>query len=363
MGASKSLIIGQGLTGIANGVVKFVPGGIVNPRGGMMVDEIRFLVTMKPTVADPLTPFKTILHDACRFYCKVGKTELTSGYVGMSLAAGVRDWYVDCQIAHDDVDPGWHDSYGVGVFTWRLPKPMFLPENGVLDIGVKQQDDLSFPASLLNVDIAVLCREVPKGQEPKMVDVPYVMAWYGGALVNPGAQVFGSAGQPTVVVASAIQQSSTSDLRNTHRVSLKVTRFAATQWANGDFFLNTTNSYGKGAAAAGQQSGPEYNAWIGGAAPLLSPANNNIGNASAPYSPTSLQILDQHGQPIVRDQASPGAIFAYADRAWRVQATLPPNGYYLIDATPVITSPFKASRLAVAVIGYRTIPVAELGVA
>lgn len=360
MTPASPIIIGQSLFNIANGSTKFVPNGIQNPRAGMWVDELRFLVTMKGAVQG--IGQQTILHDAVRFQVKVGKTELTSGYVGAALIAGVRDWAVDttfglATFTELGIEPA---AFGVGVYTWRFPKPMYLPSNGVLDIAMQQQDDMAFtPARLMNVDIAAVCRTVPRGQEPTTVDVPFAANWFGDVLVNPGGT--NNPGAPGVVlsvVASAVQQSSSHDLRNRFRVPLHVTRMAATQWAKADFE--------NGAAIPGlatQQSGPEVSAWIGGGVALVPEFNGNVGADSPTFQPTKLQILDQDGHPIVRDMAPPGAIFAYVDRAWRIDALIPPNGYYMVDSTTVLTSACAATRVAVGMIGYRTIPVAELGVA
>jgi hypothetical protein len=354
---SKSLILGQSLFNIANGVAQYVPNGIQNPRAGMWIDELRFLVSMTPVAGVGAYNAQTILHDAIRIQVKVGKTELTSGFVGASIAAGVRDWSIDAGLAlAETTDVGNVQAFGVGAFCWRFPKPMYLPENGVLDIAVQQQDDLGFPAKTLNVDIAALCREVPRGQEPKTTDVPFVANWFGAPVNNPGATNNpGNAGTVLSVVASSMQQSTSHDLRNRFRVPLRVTRFTATQWANANFEAPGTPTL--------NQSGPEVNAWVGGGAALVPALNNNIGQDSPLFQPTMMQIFDQDGQPIVRDQSSPGAIFAYADRAWRVDSILPPNGYFLVDANVVTTSAYRSSRLAVGMVGYRTIPVSDLGVA
>lgn len=312
MPAKSPILISKSLTGIVNGNAPFIPEGFKNPLNqGAWLDEIRFTITVER--ADAGAWFGSA-PDALRTAIRIGNTELTKGLIPAALLCMPRDW------------AGEFPSI-LANFLWRLPKPMYFPRNANLNVQVQQREDF-FTANplLMSVDVAALLR--PTLEVPEFVHVPYASHFTG---------------TKTTSTTATTEVSTPNDLRNPFRDILNVSRFSFTDWALPEGYDPTTGT-------------PYTNGVQGQALGLWA---NGVGMCGS----NLVRLFDRNGQPGVRAKTPVGVFGAVNSRAWKVNAVLKPNDYFIAELTSVADSGVSAARLAVAMVGYRTIPLADLGAA
>jgi hypothetical protein len=202
---------------------------------------------------------------------------------------------------------------------------MYLPENANVNVQIQHKNDF-YSANPLKMDVDVAMVGRPTLDRPKYVDVPYA-AHFQGTLVSS---------------ATAVEdQSKESDLRNPFRETLRITRFAMTNWA--------------AMTAGSTESDPLTGPYTIREARTI----DAVGMCGA----NTIQIYDQDGDHTVREVTPTGGIMAIGDRTWKVDAKLPPNAHFIANLSTILSSGYEMTRQAVAMIGYRTIPVTELGAA
>lgn len=304
MAAHSPQIVSASITGVVNGTSPFMPEGLRNPlQQGMYIDEFRFTMTTARVAGGA---WYGGVPDALRIALRLGNTELTKGLIPAALLGRPRDWFAESPSVLSN-------------FIWRLPKPMYIPRQTTISVQVQQQEDFRTATPLLMaVDAAMVGR--PTLDNPKFVNVPYA-AHFQGSLVTSG---------------TTVDQSTRNDLRNPFRVPLHVNRFAATNWAVADG-TDPTSSLPKLALGA----------------PFDAP-----GACGA----NSIQLFDQDDRFGVRDVTPPGGFAALSDRSWRVDSTLASNAYFVADLSTTLSTGYSSTRQAIAMIGYRVMPITELGV-
>lgn len=308
MPANSPILISKSLTGILNGGSPFVPEGLTNElKQGLWIDEFRFTMTTERVDAGT---WYGPSPDALRVAIRIGNTELTKGLIPAALLCRPRDWLSETPSILCN-------------FIWRLPKRLYLPENGNINVRVQQQDDFYAANPLkMSVDVAVVAR--PTLDKPKFVDVPYA-SFYQGSLVTSG---------------TVADRSGENDLRNPFRELLRVVRFSATNWGT--------------MHGGGNLSDPTVGAFSVKEVRTL----DAVGMCGA----NTIQLYDQDGDFGVRDVTPLGAFAALSDRSWKVDARLKSNAHFIADLSTTLSSGSVATRQAIGMIGYRTIPLSALGV-
>lgn len=313
MPANSPILIGQSVSNILNGSTQFVPEGFKNPlKQGVWIDEIRFTVTSRKVAGGT---WGGDVPDALRVAIRLGKAELTKGLIPAALLCRPRDWLGEApSVLHN--------------FIWRLPKPLYLPQNGNVSVQLQQREDFQSSALRLDVDVALVCR--PTLEVPENVHVPYA-AFFQGTMVTSG---------------TTVEQSNENDLRNPFQQTLNIVRFALTNWAT---MPNTDD--GIGAFAQNPTFG------------IVSQVPGWTFDAPGMCGANTIRLFDSDGDFGVRDVTPSGAFVALADRTWKVNAKLKPNNYFIVEMSTKLSTGYFKTRQAVGMIGYRTIPLAELGVA
>jgi hypothetical protein len=250
-----------------------------NPfQGPMWLDEIRF------RLPDPLGFF---YHGRSwsNIFCKLrlGNLPLTQGNVPISLLGkGLNDAAEASSLSI----PG--PPY---VFTWKLPKPLFIPARDLLRPTIYYAPYAG--AEPVTVTVCYACRPLPVGTPtPKVLQVPWVAAFV------PPMQAAG------VAAADRVDESQPSDLYNPWDQDLHVQRFVGRLMVQGD---DGEEERHMGLASVT----PDFQAGL---------STNATG--------TLVSAQDSFNNILIRDPTPFAHVFDFVDRAWTVNALLPPKGFY-----------------------------------
>lgn len=274
------------------------PTRLENPfQGPMWIDEIRFRLP-DGTGSSPGSAGASWSSIFCKL--SLPNLPLTQGNVPIALLGK----------ALDDSAESWPLSGSSPyIFTWKLPKPLFVPAREYL------KPVLYFApytgAASVTVSIAYACRPLPLGTPvPKTVQIPWVAAF-----VPPVAT-------PGTAASDRIDESQPSDLYNPWRQDLHVQRFVGRLMPQG-------------------QNGEEN---------LLMALADATPNLFAGLSTNAVGALvtaqDSFNNILIRDPTPFAHVFDFIDRAWTVNSILPSKGFYQFQierfwsqyTTPVIAT-------------------------
>lgn len=265
-------LVGGGATGVGD------PTQLENPfQEPMWLDEIRFRLPDVGTWSQFLVELR------------LGQLPITKGFVPVGLLGKVLN------------ESGVIGESDPAVFTWKLPRPLYIPPREFLRPTIYFEPLRAHPstgsAAVTGVvTIVYVCRSIPEGTPPpQTAQIPWVSHF-----------------RPPVVTVDVTggsdrtDQSTPSDLYNPWDQELHVQRFVGRA-----SFLDTT-----GAAA-------ENNTF-------MSLASANVNRATGKVtSGTLISAQDSFNNILIRDRAPFAHVFDAIDRAWTVNCVLPPKGYYL----------------------------------
>ncbi len=215
---------------------------------------------------------------------KLGNLSLTRGYVPIALLGKVLN---DSTVIGENGSPN--------VFTWKLPKPLFIPARELLRPTIYFAPYNGAPATSKVVTVIYCCRPLPRNTPtPRTLQVPWVTHFL------PPVLSFDGMGTP---VADTVDQSSMSDLFNPWNEELHVQRFVGRLMCQG---------------TAGEDDGH------------MSIASANIDPVTGlVLSGTLVSAQDSMNNILIRDPTPFAHLFDFIDRAWTVNCRLPPKGFYL----------------------------------
>lgn len=260
------------------------PTKLENPfQGPMWLDEIRFrLPVASPSLDNNGVSWSSLF---CKLF--LGEMPLTQGNVPISLLGkGLNDSIENTYTVNDS-------PY---IFTWKLPKPLFIPARDYLK-PVLYFAPFSGAASVV-VTVCYACRPLPIGTPtPSVLQIPWVASYV------PPVQVTG------VAAADRVDESQPSDLYNPWFEDLHVQRFVGR--------LMGVNNAGVG-GSSGEENG--FMALASVSPDFQSGLSNGVG--------TLISAQDSQNNILIRDPTPFAHVFDFIDRAWTVNCILPSKGFY-----------------------------------
>ena len=234
-----------------------------------------------------------------RVSLKLGRTPITNGFVPIGLLGKLLNPYETIYL-----------QYTSGAFyTWKLPKPLYIPAGEYLIPAVQHIGVAGITADA-NVRITYAGRSTPSGRPaPSVLNVPWATAFVA----------------PSRGTGAFTDQSYETDLVNPFNEPLRVQRFL------GDVVLADSNN------------------------------NRTYGNSvicSIGSRFTTVRMVNSNGAILARDPTPFNHLFNITDRAWTVNALLPPKGFYtaylaqdysLLDLASVTITPI------ISMIGHREV--------
>jgi len=199
---------------------------------------------------------------------------------------------------------------------WRFPKPLYLPDNGQINVQLRVFDPTgSVVIPVVDWNVAALGRSLPTDfRAPDLIDVPFASFWNAPASI-----------------ANFVAESTPSDLVNPFTTDLEVQRFS---------FLPLVSVN------------------------LADNRNNFIDDLGASMN-ALLQLFGENGILGVRDQTPAGDLMHYGKLSWVVNAILKPGGFFIADLNYTV-NPLQGFTPKVAfmlgMVGSRKVHFAELGV-
>ena len=308
-------------------------------KAAVMVDEIRFFYRHSHGTTVLYNPV-----DALRVKVKVGNWDATDGDVPVSLLCPLTDSsvaWLNCNAA----------NVGIASYTWKLPKPLYLPRNGQVTFDFGLFDDLAVPAAnalIGDMDIGVaLVGRVMLPSEPPAITVmmPYATAWLGPTQ----AKAFGSD------LGGAVSgKSGPHDLKNARKQPLNVSHMTVCAMIGAE-------------VAAGRFEGLDALGDLNGGFPLIAPSALGVSNnLYAGDNGIRLQIRDTRGGLVVRDPTPLASVFNMTERAWRMNTVLAPSHYFIVSLSGgwkfIPVDSVVGLRISMGLLGHHEIPVADLGV-
>lgn len=291
-----------------------------NPfQGPMWLDEIRFRLPVSDGVMAPPLSWSAIGVDL-----KLGNIPITRSNTPISLLGKTLN-----DAFNNNFSPGeqaWTNQDDTGfvagpqMFTWKLPKPLFIPARELLRPTMYFRPYAG--AAARTVTICYACRPLPVNfPTPAKLDIPWVSYFSPGFSAVPSA-------------TDLSDQSTPSEIYNPWNEELHVQRFV------GRFM--------------GQ---PYYE------------ADNFMGLASAQVdfttgltkSGTFVTAQDSFGNILVRDPTPFAHVFDFLDRSWTVNAKLPSKGFYTFtvdrqwSAYPANSLGLTAATVGISMIGWREV--------
>lgn len=252
-----------------------------NPfQGPMWLDEIRFRLPA------PFSPVLTWASISCRL--KLGNLPLTQNLVPIGLFGKVLN---DSGTAEHMVDDTVLLPRVPDLFTWKLPKPLFIPARELLRPTFYLQTFPGAPSQVVTVCYA--CRPLPVGTPtPRRLQLPWVASFVPPMLATGSDRT---------------DVSTPADLYNPWDQDLHVQRF------NGRFMVQGNTIF--------NQQGEE------GGNMTLASVEQDLETGLVTMG-TVVQAQDSFNNILVRDPTPFQHVFDMVDRAWTVNAILPPKGFY-----------------------------------
>lgn len=284
------------------------PTRLENPfQGPMWLDEVRFIL--------PDVNGGTLGLSWSSIYARFSLTglPLTQANVPISLFG---------KALNDDVE--FQDESGTQPFrfTWKLPKPLFIPAREYLRPTLYYAPYSG--AATVNVTVAYACRPLPVGTPtPKKLHLPWVAPF-----VTPFVAVGTAA-------ADRVDESQPSDLYNPWNQDLYVQRFMGRLMVQG----------------GGEE---RYNMALASATPNMQAYG--AGSAS-PSIGAFVTAQDSFNNILIRDPTPFAHLFSAVDRSWTVNCKLPPKGFYQFLLERFWSTPAAGltAALGMSMIGWREV--------
>jgi hypothetical protein len=322
-----------------------------NPfQAPMWLDEIKFHIPYVPV--DPFAnPIVVVPLRWSQLYVKLylGNIPITNGAVPLSLL---------CKQLNDSAVPGSNPAAPAlpivpteqgtpvtyNVYTWKLPKPLFIPARDFLRpvIYYAPSPTSLLPLTPVAVNIIYSCRPLAKGTPtPKKLQIPWA-TYYAPPMMD---SISGG------VLVDQTDQSTPSDLYNPFEQELHVQRFVGRflNYQVGADLDPTDNNFGdvKGVMAFADE---------------LVDFSNNV-----PLSGTFVSAQDSMNNILIRDPTPFTHVFDVLDRSWTVNCILPPKGFYLFTIDRLwghLGTEFNyraAATVGIGMIGWRDVFYAKRG--
>ncbi len=181
------LILRTSVTVPANATVQAATAPLQNPfREGMFIDEVRISV--------PTANFSDIF-----LKLDLGRVPLTNGFISpMCFAKAIN------------IDILSSPNY---IFTWRFPRPLFVPGNELL-VPTFRNNPLNPPGATIESSITYVCRSYTGNKQPDVLNVPWCAAYQTPA-------------KSDAIVFAYTEESTESDLTNPFNEPLHLQRFVS----------------------------------------------------------------------------------------------------------------------------------------
>ncbi len=243
----------------------------------MLIDEIRFRTDWGDTQVG------TDLLSA-RVEIKLGRTPLTKGFVPVSCLG---------KVILDQPYVNYSPDNITRRHTWKLPKPLLVMPEDLLVCRLAYSTYKS-PESM-SIEVAYAGRSLPSSfVPPEVISMPWATSFDVPLL----AYTDGNSGQTL---------STQSDIMNPFDEPMRVQRFLGRTLRKN----NQTDPHSELGGQAGD---------------------------SAPFTQTFVRATDSLGNILVRDPTPFAHLFQYCDRAWTVNSTLPPKGFYRFQVDRLYTA-------------------------
>lgn len=278
-----------------------------NPfQSPMWLDEIRIRVPPQSLSDDDGQSWSDL-----GIKLELNNIPLTNAQVPLSLLGKVLN-------ASVEDSPPATNTRGPRIFTWKLPKPLFIPAREYLRPTLYYAPYTDAPTKV--VTIIYVCRPLPKGTPtPATLAIPWV------SYFKPAYQSLG--------VADHIDQSNPSDLFNPWPQDLHVQRFVGRLMG---------------------QLQAEENRFMS-----LASANPELNSGQAGGVGTLISAQDSYNNILVRDRTPFAHVFDFIDRAWTVNCILPPQGFYLFNIERLwanyVTSVTELFTVGITMVGWREV--------
>jgi hypothetical protein len=304
--AQITLPSGGGEVGLAD------PTRLENPfQAPMWLDEVRVRLPTNPGGQ------QTYGYWGSSIYLKLllGSLPLTSGNVPIGLFGKNLNYRAQFPAT----------TGGQTVFTWKLPKPLFIPAREFLRPIVYYAPTFPLSGHAQVDQVVTICyavRPLPKGTPtPRTLQLPWATAF-----VPPFLQ----AG-----VSDDVQVSTPSDIYNPWNEDLHVQRFL------GQLLV--------------QEHLDEFS--------YMTLASENVDSVSGiTTTGTLVTAQDSFNNILVRDPTPFAHLFNFNDFAWTVNAVLPPKGFYTFTLERLwsaYTGTTVSASPALSMIGWRNVPYAQ----
>ncbi len=277
----------------------------------MWLDEIRFRMPI------PEGGSRGQAWSSLSIELRLGNTPITRSFVPISLFGKVLN---DSRDFGESGVNGGTTPYSPDVFTWKLPKPLFIPAREFLRPTLYFTPYSGAPAT--TVTIMYCCRPLPAGTPaPQVMQIPWVSYFKPPNLTTPAA-------------VDSSDQSTPSDLYNPWDEELHVQRFVG--------------------RLMGQNLGEDQQHMS------LASANINL-NTGALVTGTLVSAQDSFNNILIRDRTPFAHVFDFIDRAWTVNCILPPKGFYLFTVDRLWSaynpSPAFTATVGISMVGWREVQV------
>lgn len=247
-----------------------------NPfQGPMWLDEIRFRMPISTAGGDA----SPLAWSNLKVSLKLGEIPLTHGFVPIGLLGKVLNDSTGLEQTTS--------SLGPAMFTWKLPKPLFIPARELLRPTMYIEPGFT-TVPTKTITIIYACRPLPQGTPtPKVLQLPWVTYFKPPNL--------------TTATSDQTDQSTPSDLFNPWDQDLHVQRFV-----------------GRLMQIFGEDDG-----YMDIASALVDL------NTGLPTIGTFVSAQDSFNNILIRDETPFAHVFDFVDRSWTVNCKVPPKGFYL----------------------------------
>lgn len=239
---------------------------------------------------------------------KLGNINLTAGNVPISLLGkGLND---------SNLFGETNNNNNPCVFTWKLPKPLFIPARSLLRPTIYFLPYSGAPTKVVTIIYA--CRPLPRETPtPRNLQIPWVTHYRPASLTCPGA-------------VDSTSQSTPHHLYNPWDQELNVQRFVGRLMP--------------------QDAGEDQ--------PYMALASAQIDlNTGLPLVGTFVSAQDSMNNILIRDATPFAHVFDFIDRAWTVNCKLPPKGFYLftIDQLWSAYTAAVTASVGIGMVGWREV--------
>lgn len=152
------------------------PSKLVNPMGqDMEIIEIKFTISSEP---GDLSANAAAFGGSIQCELKMGDVKITNGAISVWNFGRAENVYAESLTQGGNSQQGVSVNY-YSMFTWRLPRPLFVPAGGVV---AAQFTHTGLLVNNLHVRVGYSARTIYK--QPKVVEIPWIASYVSKAF-NP----------------------------------------------------------------------------------------------------------------------------------------------------------------------------------